>query len=93
MQAAASRCIVVKQLAQMVDYVFNTYLPAHPVNLLIISARWAEADIPFIEPTLARLEKAGIRTMLVGPTPEYDVQLPSLIARSGTSSQGGSPVI
>ena len=73
---------------KMVDYVFNTYLPAHPVNLLIISARWAEADIPFIEPTLARLEKAGIRTMLVGPTPEYDVQLPSLIARSGTSSQG-----
>ncbi|MTV29478.1 acyltransferase family protein [Rhodoblastus acidophilus] len=66
----------------LMDYVFEDYLPKHPVSRVILQARWTDAEISRLPATLARLKSLGIETIVVGPVVEYDVALPRLLAES-----------
>jgi peptidoglycan/LPS O-acetylase OafA/YrhL len=66
----------------MMNYVFQNYLPAHPVRGLLLEARWGPGDISGIAETLQWASKHDIPAILFGPVPEYDVPLPRLLAYS-----------
>jgi peptidoglycan/LPS O-acetylase OafA/YrhL len=75
--------------AQMTRFIYEDYLRNHPVDLLLISARWGAEDLPDIAATISGLKARGIRTVVIGPTPEYDFRLPRLLARA---ADGGGEV-
>jgi hypothetical protein len=68
--------------SQMIKFVFQTYLLQNKVDLLVISARWGKEDLDGIRKTLEWLKGRNISTILIGPTPEYDLRLPSLLAQT-----------
>jgi peptidoglycan/LPS O-acetylase OafA/YrhL len=70
----ASRC------TEMMQYIYGTFLPAHPPNLLVISARWDPGDLPALGRTLAWTRDHHIKTVLFGPIVEYDAPLPRILA-------------
>jgi len=91
MQASASGCLPVVDTAssfrpsdcrRMMDYVFNDYLPAHPVQGLLLAARWQSTDIGRVAETLEWARHKKIPVILFGPVPEYDMPLPLLLAYS-----------
>jgi hypothetical protein len=67
---------------QMNHYIFDEYLPNHSVDLLIISARWGVDSIERLHETIEWTSARGIRTAIVGPSVEFDAQLPRLLAGS-----------
>ena len=67
---------------EMNRYIFDEYLPTHPVDLLIISARWDATNIEHLRETIEWTTARGIRTAVVGPSVEFDAQLPRLLAAS-----------
>jgi len=66
----------------IMDYVFETYLPKHPVSRVILQARWTKAEVSRLPATIARLKALGVEPIVVGPVVEYDVALPRLLAES-----------
>jgi peptidoglycan/LPS O-acetylase OafA/YrhL len=66
----------------MMDYVFNEYLPKHHVDALLIAARWEEGDLPRLTETLAWAKQQGLKVTLFGPMVQYDSSLPRLLATS-----------
>ena len=90
MQASASDCPPLigpvagrhrsANCTRMMDFLFDDYLPNHSVGTLVLVARWRETDIPGISRTLAYTRAHGIRTVLVGPSVEYDTPAARLLA-------------
>jgi SGNH domain (fused to AT3 domains) len=66
----------------LMSFVFNTYLPAHRPDALLISARWMEEDLPGLRRTIDWAKGLGIGVVLFGPMVEYDSPLPRLLAVS-----------
>ena len=66
---------------RLAHYVFETYLPQHPVDMLIVSARWMARDRPDLGDLIDWAHARGIAVVVVGAPPEYDSDLPSLLAR------------
>jgi peptidoglycan/LPS O-acetylase OafA/YrhL len=67
---------------EMNRYIFNEYLPTHSLDLLIISARWDGSSVERLRETIEWTTAHGIRTAIVGPSVEFDGQLPRLLAAS-----------
>ena len=65
---------------RLFDFLFNDYLLHHHVDTLVLVARWRESDIPGINATLAYTRAHGIRTVIVGPSIEYDTPAARLLA-------------
>jgi SGNH domain (fused to AT3 domains) len=86
MQANSSGCAPLLAPAKsancraMMDYIFKTYLRDHPVQNLILAARWSESDLPELTATLAWAKNHAIPVTVIGPMPEYDAPLPRLLA-------------
>jgi peptidoglycan/LPS O-acetylase OafA/YrhL len=86
MQANSSGCAPLLASAKsancraMMDYIFQTYLRDHPVQNLILAARWSESDLTELTATLAWAKEHAIPVTVVGPMPEYDAPLPRLLA-------------
>jgi peptidoglycan/LPS O-acetylase OafA/YrhL len=88
MQATASRCkpILRRRLRdaegcfEMMRYVYRDYLPNNHVDLVIISARWFERDLPDVAETVRWLNQIGVETVLVGPVVQYNAAVPQLLA-------------
>lgn len=67
---------------KMMTYVFQDYLPLHPVQGLFLEARWQPWDIGRIAETVEWAKQHQIPVVLFGPLQEYDTPLPRLLAYS-----------
>lgn len=54
---------------------------ADSVGTVLLASHWQAADAPDIAKTVAYLRQRGKQVVLFGPIPEYELPLPSLIAR------------
>ena len=65
---------------KLVNFVFESYLPAHPVDGLLLQGRWTEKDIKAIGATVEWARAHGVPLVVIGPAPEYDAPLALLLA-------------
>ena len=65
----------------LMHQVFNEHLKRIRPNMVILSARWLEKDVPDIEKTVRLIQQATPRVIVSGPIVEYDQPLPRLLAR------------
>ena len=68
-----------RQCSQLLDDVITDYLPAHPVDNVLIAARWKESTLSNLAGTLDWMKERGIRVTLIGPSVLYDSPLPHLM--------------
>jgi peptidoglycan/LPS O-acetylase OafA/YrhL len=66
---------------EVMHEVFDNFLPTNHVDLVILSAQWTD-DSTEIEPALDWLTARKIPVLVVGPTPEYLLSLPSILYRA-----------
>ncbi len=67
---------------KMTSYIFQNYLPSHPVQDLFMVSRWSEKDLPELTTTIGWAKDHNIPVTVFGPVPEYDGPLPRLLAYS-----------
>lgn len=65
---------------QMMDFVFQKYLPAHPVKALLLEARWTSASLNGVGEIVRWARARGLTVIVFGPVLEYDAPLPRLLA-------------
>jgi lysophospholipase L1-like esterase len=64
------------------NYIFDTYLPAHPIQGIFLEGRWGKEHISGIARTIDWAKSHNVPIILFGPVPEYDEALPRLLAYS-----------
>jgi len=67
---------------KMMGYIFQQYLPTHPVQGVFIVGRWQEKDIDPLTGLIAWAKQHQVPVTVFGPVPEYDAPLPRLLAYS-----------
>lgn len=67
---------------KMMEYIFQTYLPAHPVQGLWVVGRWSAKDMGSLTTLIEWGKEHEIPLTVFGPVPEYDSPLPRLLAYS-----------
>jgi len=67
---------------KMMEYILQTYLPAHPVDRVLIVGRWEEKHLPGLTELIAWTKQHQVPVTVFGPVPEYDGPLPRLLAYS-----------
>jgi peptidoglycan/LPS O-acetylase OafA/YrhL len=71
--------------AEMMQYIFQRFLPSVHLDGIIISARWSSDDIlPELVKTANAARSHADRVIIFGPIVEYDQALPRIIARAIT---------
>ena len=91
MQATASGCrptvrgIGAKRCREVVDYVFGPLLSSGKLNTVILSGRWQENDLPLVAATVAHIRAAGAQAVVIGPTNEFQGDLPIILAHETLS--------
>lgn len=70
----ATRC------AQLMDYLFNDYLPKRNVDWVLLSSEWYQDDIARVAATLDWFRMRRIRVILAGPIVKYRAPLPLAMA-------------
>jgi peptidoglycan/LPS O-acetylase OafA/YrhL len=94
LQATSSGCKPVimprgaKRCTDLVNMVFRDFLPKYPVDSIILSAEWDEADLAKVEETVALLQKFAKRIFVIGPSPSYMEPLPTILARQMLEGRG-----
>lgn len=74
--SAAGRCVA------MFDFIYHRFLPATPVDGLIVAGRWHADDLPRVAALLAWARQRHLPVSLIGPIQQYDAPLPRLLAWS-----------
>jgi len=64
------------------SYIFQTYLPSHPVQGLLLEARWKPRDMAGLTETVDWAKQHRVSVTIFGPVAEYDAPLPRLLAYS-----------
>jgi peptidoglycan/LPS O-acetylase OafA/YrhL len=67
---------------KMMGYIFQQYLPTHPVQGLFIVGRWEQKDIDPLTGLISWANQHQVPVTVFGPVPEYDAPLPRLLAYS-----------
>jgi peptidoglycan/LPS O-acetylase OafA/YrhL len=67
---------------KMTAFIFEKYLPSHPVQGLFMAGRWTDKELPELTKTIAWAKERNIPVTVFGPIPEYDGPLPRLLAYS-----------
>jgi hypothetical protein len=87
MQATVASCHPFKgkygrsPCSQMRRFLYEEYLPIHPVDAVVLSVRWASYDdLVVLEPAIDWFRQRNIPVIVVGPIPEYTAPLPFLLA-------------
>jgi peptidoglycan/LPS O-acetylase OafA/YrhL len=70
------------ECAKVISYTLNNFLANHPVDAVIVSARWPQNDLTALAQTLGVLHKQGQRVIVIGPRMAYASALPRLLALS-----------
>lgn len=75
----------------LMDYIFDDYLIAHPVDKLLLEARWDSQSMGGLDKTLRWAQAHHIPVIVFGSVPEYDAALPRLLAYSITRRDPALP--
>jgi hypothetical protein len=67
---------------KMMAYIFQTYLPAHPVQGMFIVGRWQEKDLDALTAVITWSKEHHVAVTVFGPVPEYDGPLLRLLVFS-----------
>jgi peptidoglycan/LPS O-acetylase OafA/YrhL len=67
---------------EMMNFVFQKYLPTHTIRALLVNYRWNSRDLNGLGDVVTWSKAHGIRVVLFGPVAEYDAPLPRLLAYS-----------
>jgi peptidoglycan/LPS O-acetylase OafA/YrhL len=62
------------------NWLFNTYLPAHHMDAIILSGKWQPYDIRTLPQTAAALKPHADHTIVLGEADTYELPLPRLLA-------------
>jgi peptidoglycan/LPS O-acetylase OafA/YrhL len=62
------------------SYIFQTYLPTHPIQGLLLEARWKPNDMAGLTETVDWAKQHHVPVTVFGPVAEYDAPLPRLLA-------------
>jgi peptidoglycan/LPS O-acetylase OafA/YrhL len=62
------------------QFIFGEYLPAHPVDAILLCKHWAVNDFPSLAGTVDWALSHNQRLIVIGPNPTYDMPLPRLEA-------------
>lgn len=87
MQATSTGCKPVlgargeKTCVDLVDMALGPFLQSTRPDIIILSARWIESDIPDLERTLRALAGKAGQVVILGPIAEYAMPLPRLLAQ------------
>jgi hypothetical protein len=87
MQATSTGCKPVTRLrgeqtcTRLFTEIFDSFLAKAKPDILVLSARWIESDIPDIVRTLGDLKAKAGRIVVFGPIVEYSAPLPRLLAQ------------
>lgn len=65
---------------ELVDELYESWIPQHKIDGVIISARWLPQDIAPLKATLAHLKTVSDNIIVLVPTIEYSEALPDLLA-------------
>jgi peptidoglycan/LPS O-acetylase OafA/YrhL len=71
-----------QRCAQVYKFLFDDFLPNHHVDIVLLSGRWGSDELPELGKEVQWLQSHGIRPIVVGPSPEFDVPMPHLLATS-----------
>ena len=88
MQATASGCFGLAtgggeaECVKLRDWVWDELIPSGRIDVVVLAGRWQTSTLPAVEGSIEALKSDGIRTVIMGPTVEYDGDLPLLLARS-----------
>ena len=66
----------------VMNYIFRDYLPAHPVDGLILESDWDTATFAGLDETLGWVKQHGIPVIVIGGVPQYDAPLARLLSYS-----------
>ncbi|MGB7986351.1 MAG: acyltransferase family protein [Terracidiphilus sp.] len=66
------------------NYIFQNYLPTHPLHGLLLEARWKPGDMDGLTETIEWAKQHHLAVTVFGPVAEYDAPLPRLLAYSIT---------
>jgi hypothetical protein len=67
---------------KMMRYVFEEYLPSHPVQGVFVVGRWETRDLDPLAGLISWCKQHQVPVFVFGPVPEYDAPLPRLLAYS-----------
>ena len=67
---------------QMMDFIFQEYLPSHAIQALLLEARWYSKDLNGVSEIVDWAKANGLMVVVFGPVAEYDAPLPRLLAYS-----------
>lgn len=88
MQASTAACIPSltpsgsDDCKKMMGYIFQQYLPTHPVEGIFIVGRWERKDLDPLTRLIWWAKQHQLPVIVFGPVPEYDAPLPRLLAYS-----------
>jgi hypothetical protein len=86
MQASTSSCAPFvhpsgdSACMKMMNYFYQSYLPANPIRGLILDKRWEAHDLRGLTETIGWAKSHQVPVIILGPVPEYDAPLPRLEA-------------
>lgn len=66
----------------MMEYIFQKYLPTHPVQGMFVAGRWEEKNMEGLTELIDWAHQHQVPVTVFGPVPEYDGPLPRLLAYS-----------
>jgi peptidoglycan/LPS O-acetylase OafA/YrhL len=67
---------------KMMSYIFQQYLPAHPVEAVFVVGRWEKRDLGSLTQLISWAKQHQQPVIVFGPVAEYDAPLPRLLAYS-----------
>jgi peptidoglycan/LPS O-acetylase OafA/YrhL len=77
-----------KTCGEVSRFLYNEYLPTHPMEAILVSYRWLDSNLDEIDALAAYAKTHGTRVMILGPTVEYTMPLPRLLAMSMVDGGG-----
>jgi peptidoglycan/LPS O-acetylase OafA/YrhL len=85
LQATSSGCLPTldtvgeRHCLEVRKAIFETFLPNHRVDKIIMSAFWTYPDLTAIPKTVKFLKQYADEIIIVGPTPRYNISLPRIL--------------
>jgi peptidoglycan/LPS O-acetylase OafA/YrhL len=67
---------------KMMTYIFQQYLPAHPIQGVFLAGRWEQKNLDSLTKLISWAKQHQVPVIVFGPVPEYDAPLPRLLAYS-----------
>jgi len=67
---------------ELMQFIFNSYLPTHKVDAVLMEAHWDDGDLASLGETVELLKQQNVPLFLFGPIVQYDSPLPRLLAMS-----------